>query len=367
MADANDCDDCRLNRHGGIQVVEKPRVINVSPSLLADVAVCGTKAYTRHKLGYTSITDAIKATAGSAFHAAIAEHLRTDRPFSGSYANTMKAFHDVYDAPYERLSAELLEPSLTPKNLERILDRWIAMHPSSLLPWKRVLTVEEAFVSREWVIIEPTSAKEEEETGENLRRTRVQLICRPDLIVEDHDGYIGWVDTKTTGWHIGDAGWQKQLKLSLQVQLYSDAVVQRYGSKARYGGWFNAIELRKLPGEIDAPPKLKKDGTPAKPRTCAEHGVPYAQCGSEHAKAEFIKCLTTPQRVERALVDAQGYAADFVRLMSETDIERVDMRGTAKGECRFCPASDWCLSDRPVDALDGFMKHEPWIVDTGSR
>ena len=359
MADTGDCDDCGLsNRRGGIQVMEKPRVVNVSPSLLADVAVCGTKAYTRHVKGYTSTADAIKATAGSAFHAALAEHLRADRPFSGSYANTLKAFHDVYDAPYARLSADQLEPSLTPQNLERILDRWLVMHPPSELPWKRVLTVEEAFVSRSWEITDALSEQS----------CFVHLICRPDLIVETHDGAIMWVDTKTTGWHISDGGWRKQLKLSLQVQLYTDAVVQRYGEKARYGGWINAIELRKLPGDMDAPPKLKKDGTPTKERTCREHtGLTYKECGAEHAKTDFIECLTTPQRVERALIDAQGYAADFVRLLSETNIANVDMRGSAKGECRFCPAAEFCLADRPTEAMDGFMKHEPWVVDTGSR
>lgn len=344
-----------------------PQVVNVSPSVLADVISCETKAWLKHVKGYTSSGDAIKAVAGQGIHAAVAAYLEPNSATPNHLADAaLAAFHSIYDPAYARLAADKLEPSLVPSNLHRVLARWIEMHPPHMLPWKRVLMVEEAFVSREFSIVDPTDKR----IVTDPRRITVRLIVRPDLVVEDHFGKIRFVDTKTTGWRIGDESWQKALKLSLQVQLYADAVVQKFGDAAVFGGWINAIELRELPGKPDATPKLKKDGTPAKEKLCGAHGKPYAECGHEHAKAEFIECMTTPERVQRAVLDAQAAAADFVRMLAEgVNIESLNMKGGANGTCRFCPAGNWCLSSRPVDAIANWndFVYEPWIVDEGKR
>jgi hypothetical protein len=296
---------------------------------------------------------AIKAVAGQAFHKAFEvmfDPAQRDLPTPA--VDAVEAFHKIYDPAFARLQPENLEPGLMPGNLERLLKRWIEMHPAPMLPWKKVLMVEEAFVSHEW------------DFGDTL----VRLIVRPDMVVEDEFGKVRWVDTKSTGSRIMDPLWRKTLRLSLQVKLYSDAVVQKFGERAIYGGWINAIEVRKLPNE--GPPKLKQDGTPAKPRNCAEHKVPYAECGNEHAKTEFIECLTTQEMVERAVRDAHNAAETFVWLTRNgVDLETVSMNGTGNGSCRFCPASDWCDRGRPNadGALESFFIYEPWPIETGRR
>lgn len=347
-----------------------PSTISVSPSLLADVIACSTKGWARHVKGYTSKGDAIKAVAGQAFHAAVAEFLAPGDSCSSERLRNgaLEEFHRIYDPAWARLSADLLEPALIPSNLHRVLDRWLEMHPPTKLPWRRVLHVEEAFVSRTFIV--ETSLWTSDVLVPPKKRTAVRLIVRPDLVVEDHAGMIRFVDTKTTGWHIGDTGWQRNLRLSLQLALYTDAVQQKYGERAVLGGWINAVELRKLPGSEDTGPvKLKKDGTPAAPRKCADHHVPYVECGNEHAKMDMLECMTTPERLAQAVKDAEAGAATFVRLLGIEDAAgaMLEMNGTAKGECRFCPAADWCEAGRTNASMDSFMVFEPWVVDEGVR
>jgi hypothetical protein len=329
--------------------MSEPRIVRVSPHLLMDVASCESKAWTRHVKGFTSKGDAIKATAGQGFHKAMEVILDPQVTEFGEPGQrtrfAIEAFHNVYDDAFLRLSPEKLEPSLTPQNLDRVLRRWIEMHPPAMRPWKRVLAVEEAFVSREWTVAA---------TGGDIR---IQLIVRPDAIVEDSNDRIRWVDTKTTGWHIGDPSWKLALRLALQTQLYSDAVVQRYGEKAIYGGWINAIELRQLPSDPT--------------RKCQTHKVVYAECGNEHAKAEIMECLTTPEKVAAAVREAEEAARQFALETTAEGAAAVQMnvRGTTNSTCRFCPAAQWCDSGRPEGegALESYFVYEPWPISIGKR
>jgi hypothetical protein len=337
--------------------------INASPSILSAVNTCETLAWVRYCKGFTSRGEAIKATAGVAFHRAMEVYFdpKAASPFDVTAA--LSALHGVYDPAYARLAAESLEPSLTPANLHRVAARWFEMHPQHALPWRRVLKVEDAFASRAFGIrngaVLPAGF---------IPDTSVKLIVRPDMVVEDMSGGVRWVDTKTTGWRIGDESWRRNLRLSLQAQLYTDAVMQEYPQRAVMGGWFSCIELRVLPGA--SAPKVKKDGTPAKERLCGEHGRPYAECGNEHAKFEFIECMTTPERIRRALLDAESAATALVRLHATTGTATLDMKGTSSHSCRFCPAAAWCESGRYVNTLDGNsfgLVYEPWDVSEGRR
>jgi len=335
-------------------------VINASPTVLAETNTCETRSWIRHVRGFTSRGEAIKAVAGQSFHRAMEVYFdpAATSPFDVNLALT--ALHGVYDPAYARLAAESLEPSLTPANLHRVAARWFEMHPQHALPWRRVLKVEDAFASRSFEV-RPSGGMLED-------TTRVKLIVRPDMVVEDMSGGVRWVDTKTTGWRIGDESWRRNLRLSLQAQLYTDAVMQEYPQRAVMGGWFSCIELRVLPGA--SAPKMKKDGTPAKERLCGEHGRPYAECGNEHAKFEFIECMTTPERITRALLDAESAATALVRLHATTGTATLDMKGTSSHSCRFCPAADFCESGRYVNTLDGNsfgLVYEPWDVSEGRR
>src|SRR5207253_6628718 len=188
----------------------------VSPHLLMDVTSCETKAWVRHCRGFTSKNDAIKMVAGQGFHKAmemlldpapqrfkfVTEGLpanQVDMVEISAAESAVRALHHVYDDAFLRLAPEKLEPSLTPHNLDRVLQRWIQMHPPAMLPWARVLAVEEAFVSRTWVF---------DRGYPPFDAVQVNLIVRPDLVVEDHAGKVRWVDTKTTGWHISDDTWK---------------------------------------------------------------------------------------------------------------------------------------------------------------
>ena len=112
------------------------RVVNVSPHLLADVISCESKAWTRHVRGFTSRGDAIKMIAGQGFHKAMevlldpAESANLELKADAA----VDAFHGIYDDAFLRLAPEKLEPSLTPQNLDRVLQRWIQMHPPAMLP-----------------------------------------------------------------------------------------------------------------------------------------------------------------------------------------------------------------------------------------
>jgi hypothetical protein len=322
-------------------------VVNVSPSLLADVLSCGTKGWVRHVKGYCSASESIKLTAGSAIHAGIAATLE-----GKSMSAALMAFAAIYEPAFAALPADALpEQAYLPRNLAKLLARWIETSPPHTLPWLRALSVEEAFTSRTF----------------EFGNVTVNLIVRPDAVVEDRFGGVRWVDTKTTGWRIGDKGWRANLRLSLQAALYTDAVVQRYGARAVLGGWFNAMEIRNLPGSTDGPPKLKKDGTPMKPRVCHEHGKAYADCAGEHANSAIIECLLSPERVIRAVHDAEQGARKFLALLGNDDADGLDMNGTAHGACRFCANSTWCEAGRLPSALPSMLKYEPWIVEEGKR
>jgi hypothetical protein len=339
-------------------------VINGSPSVFADVNCCETRAWLRHVRGFTSKGEAIKAVAGQAFHRGMEVYFDPKATTQFDVTAALAALHAVYDPAYARLAAESLEPSLTPTNLHRVAARWFEMHPQHALPWKRVLKVEDAFASRRFQVYK-ADPEIQEVTSEY---TAVKLIVRPDMVVEDNSGGVRWVDTKTTGWRIGDESWRRNLRLSLQAQLYTDAVMQEYPQHAVMGGWFSCVELRVLPGA--SAPKVKKDGTPAKERLCSEHGRPYAECGSEHAKFEFIECMTTPERLQRALLDAEEAATALVRLHATMDTAKLNMRGTSSGSCRFCPGADFCESGRYPATLDGTsfgLVYEPWDVSEGRR
>ncbi len=347
------------------------REINVSPHLLADVDGCSTWGYVRHVRGYTSAGDSIKMVAGQGIHRSMEVLFDpTDpRPPIQRTAAMLAAFHTVYDEKFAACPPEKLDSGYTPQNLDNILRRWVELRVPQI-PWARVLSTEEAFCSRSWTF--PKIAAD----GAPIF-VKVNLILRPDLVVEDAMGYIRWVDSKSTGWRIMDPGWQAALKLSSQVQLYSDGVVQKYGDKAVFGGWISAMEIRTLPGQSAL--KMKKDGTPAKERTCQDHGRPYSECGLEHVKAEFIECLTTPMRVQQAVIDAERAASKFVDIVlaqektatqENPSLLGLGMQGTAKNLCRFCPAATWCLEgERTIrpNGLESFFVYDPWRVETGRR
>lgn len=369
------------------------KLYNVSPHLLMDVRSCAMRGWTRHVMGYTSVSDSIKAAAGSGYHAGMAVYLDPQVPEQGPErrARALAALHAKYDPVWEKCPPEKLEEGYTPKNIHRLFDRWMEVNPPAMQPWQRVVEVETAFVSRAWrVQTGPLSAYDIElvevapGTWEHQpEHDYVRLIVRPDAVVVDAAGLYRYVDTKTTGWRVTDPSWLRSLRMSLQTKLYADAIVQRYGAdKAMYGGWINACEIKKLPGGSEAPPKLKLDGTPAKIPPCPTHKRPYAECGPEHMQHVTQECLTNADDIGWALDEAKRAATTFVKLMRQdahiryTDpefalerypIRNIPVEGESNDKCRFCPAAEWCDSGRSVAALPSFLSHDPWPVETGKR
>lgn len=322
-----------------------PDIINVSPSLLADVLTCETKGWTRHGQGYTSKGDAMKALAGSALHGGVAEFLRPAE--LDHVERAVRTLHGIYDEKYPTFAAEELDLAYTPLNLERILRRWCEAHPESTRPWKRVVTTELAFCTREFKI---THAG---------RTYTIRLIVRPDAIVEDFAGIYRFMDTKTTGWRIADSGWRAQLRLSLQFALYTDGV-QQYGRTANVptalGGWVNAIEINKVP-----------DASNRKCTWPQHKGATYEVCGKEHVKMDMIEAMTTEERLAQAVRDAEWAARTLVTLLASETPDDLHMEGGANGVCRFCPASSFCEAGRHPESLPGFMLFEPWEITEGER
>lgn len=321
------------------------KIYRVSPSLLADVIECKTQAWVRHIKGYTSITEHLKAVAGQGFHAGVAVYLdpESTTPFSAERA--LAAFHHIYDDVFTRVPPEQLEPRMTPGNLHRVLARWLEMHPPEILPWKRVLAVETAFVSRRWKITADVG---------------VELIVRPDAIVEAFDDSIRFMDTKSTGWRIGDTSWKENLKLSSQIALYTDSVLRRYGDRAALGGWINAMELNQLPSDPKRICKTFNGG--------AGHNVPYSECGHEHAKMELMECMTHEDWLNFILITARKAAEWFVAMHAVADAHGLlEVDGAFHGACRFCPARAWCDAQRQTAALDSMLVYEPWPIEEGKR
>jgi hypothetical protein len=349
------------------QLMSEPRIIRVSPHVLMDALACETKLWVRHKQGFTSKSDAMKAAAGIAFHAATAayfEQLAESAPGTIQTEAAISVLHAHYDRTFERLTPEKLEVAYTPKNLETLMRRWIEMHPPATLPWRKVLMVEEAFISRTFEFNDGL-------TGEPVI---VQLIVRPDLIVEDNNGMVRWVDTKTTGWHINDENWRHEIQLSLQTELYSDAIAQRFGNKALLAGWINASEIRDLPkGPAGRKGVCKQHQQAfsecAGKHLCTEHQRPVAECGPEHAKTDLLECMTTPERIEGAIATVRKGVEAYVRVMQVENVRDLATDGSARGNCRFCFAAEWCLTSRPAAALPTWRNfvHEPYPVTEGKR
>lgn len=362
---------------------------NVSPHLLMDVRSCGVRGWTRHVMGYTTVGDAIKMKAGQAYHAAMAVYLDPAIAEVGPErrARALKALHAVYDGTWEVAPAEQLDEAYTPGNLHRLFDRWMQLYPSDAQPWKRVIEVETAFVSRAWRVdrigsgpydIELNLCPSPTMVDPKSQHDWVQLILRPDALVEDHANFIRYVDTKTTGWHISDPGWMRSLRMNLQTQLYADGVHAKYNERAVLGGWVNACEIKHLPDSN---------------RKCKAHpGQLYSECGPEHAKTSIMSCDTNPENVAKALAEAKRAATTFVKLMIQhrehaprdrddaiasdlTDpawqsypVASIPNEGTSNDKCRFCPASQWCdESQGVIAALPSFMAYNPWPISADKR
>jgi len=357
------------------------------------------RGWARHVMGYTSIGDSIKASAGSAYHAGAAVFLDPALTETGPERRTraLAALHAVYDPVWDACPADKLDEGYTPGNLHRLFDRWMEMHPPSAVEWQEVLAVETAFVSRRWLVkksMNPFDVELEElpspvshviaTAGMLADQDVVELIVRPDAIVIDKAGMIRYVDTKTTGWRVKDPNWLRALKLSFQTQLYADAIVQKYGERAMYGGWINACEIKKLPGS-NPTVRLKNDGTPAKVAPCPLHKRPYADCGVEHMESVMLECLSDPDSVQWALALAKMAATTFVKLQRQhqefapkgvelTDeawkaypLKNIPVDGIANEKCRFCPAGEWCDAGRVIGALPSTMRYDPWPVEEGMR
>jgi hypothetical protein len=134
-------------------------IYNVSPHLLMDVRTCAMRGFTRHVLGYTSVSDSIKTAASSAYHAGMAVYLDPKLTETGPErrARALAALHAVYDDVFARSPADKLEEGYTPKNIHKLFDRWMEVNPPAVQPWREVVEVETAFVSRAWLVDQPNN------------------------------------------------------------------------------------------------------------------------------------------------------------------------------------------------------------------
>jgi hypothetical protein len=298
--------------------------------------LCDTKALLRHHHGLAARgPEPSYFTAGRAAHEAHAVWLR-----GGAAEEALARFRDDYAAvapadPLDRLSYE---------NTSTILRAWYETHPRELLPFE---------------IADPAHV----EVGFQLPLTQhgdteIVFYGRLDALVRcKRTGRWFVLDHKHPSWcrRTGDRDYFDRFVGDSQMSGYVWAAAQTLGEPVA-GVWINAIEFSRLPGAGE--PKRK----------CRGHGLPYAQCRTEHVVSTMRELTRTPQQLEgwhaNAVRLAQQYAALCERHPALADVSAAAQQGIFYGACAWCDFKFFCEANRPVAWAAGMLEHRPWTPFT---
>lgn len=311
-------------------------------TILKSVAACHTQAVLRHVHGLTSEEESAALAAGTAAHEALALWLGGAgrgpalAAFTAAYAS-MAAL--VEDRIARDPQAAKFLGRFRVENLAAILDRYFETNPLDRLPFEAVES-----------LIEVAYEVPLDDAGEFIFTGRLDAIVR-----ERASGQLYVLDHKTTGQI--DVKWAGGFRLDSQMTGYVWAAEQTLGERVA-GVYINGIEFSKLPSS---------DRKCARPWGNGQqpHGVPFSECGSEHASFNLLQFDRAPWQLESWHETALGLARKYAKLKEiHTDwrdgLTMVAMQGTFHGACKWCQFSEFCAAGRPTHALDTMFVWKPW-------
>ena len=107
---------------------------------------------------------------------------------------------------------------------------------------------------------------------------------------------------------------------------------------------------------------------PGSSSKCRTHGVPYAECGLEHAIPRTISTYVPIEHTDAQLdawrTTALELAARYCRLTQGTTtlqhVEPVAVQGQFTGACQWCESARYCRSGKDADVAAGLFVTDPW-------
>lgn len=297
-------------------------LIIVDNSTLTAMATCPTQAAIRYALGLTTPDDRAPLRAGTLAHAVLAQHL------SGLGGVLPLEIAEI--ATYIEFATGALEPTdrLYHENIIKVMRRWLDTHPVSGLPFRvypELIEVGFAVPLADDVL----------------------FVGRLDGLVQDASGAWWVLEHKSTGRL--DEIWRRRFKTSAQITGYVWAA-QQHLKEPVSGCFVNGIEFGRLPTDV---------------KKCRTHGVPYAECGTLHAKFDMLIEHRAPHQLEAWKSDAVKLARRFRSLKEQVgsleDVSEVAaMTGQFTNACGFCQFVDYCAVGRPPATGRLMFNHEPW-------
>lgn len=291
---------------------------------------CSTSAALRYIWGLTSKSERANLLAGTAFHAAIAQHLTGQ----GGQA-AINAFDALYK-DWAQLNVAV-DDRLAWANVRTIVDRYIEHHKVSganVTGWPfQVLEVEIPFEVPLTVV----------------DGVEIVFVGRLDILGR-YNGYLVIDDHKSTGFI--NEQWTGQWAMDGQVSGYVWAARQLYNEPV-IGAFITGIQFSKLPS----------DGS----RKCNTHKLKYAECGPMHAKWETVGLLErNEEMIANWHADAVKMAEGLFKLSMELgdDMERLNelqQEGVFTDACRYCEFKKGvCEIGRRAGVARASLEFNPW-------
>ena len=296
-------------------------IVIVDNSTLTAMATCPTQAALRYVLGLTVAEDKAPLRAGHMAHAVLAGHL------SGQPVEDIVLAPEVGE--YVQWAKEALpeDDRLNGTNVLKILSRWIETHPLSGLPFR----VDPRLVEVGFAV--PLAHD-------------VLFVGRMDALVQDASGAWYVLEHKTTGRL--DETWRRRYKTSAQITGYVWAAQQHLRQPVA-GCFVNGVEFGRLPTDV---------------RKCRTHSVPYAECGTLHARFDMLIEHRAPHQLAAWQRDAIRLARRFQSLkLQVSELEHVNDQpqyGQVTGACSLCQFADYCAVGRPVATGKAILTYDPW-------
>lgn len=289
----------------------------VDNSTLSSLFTCTMKAWTRYGQHLTTKEQRAELLSGQAGHAALATyHITGDR------AAAMRDF----DALYYDWGRSNVDPNerLAYHNVKTILEQFFLQHP-----------IRNGVHDRSWLyqpdvnLVEVPFEVSLDDHGDFLFIGRIDAIAH-------YNGHFVVNENKFTGRIAED--WKRTFRNDSQLSGYFYAC--KYGKVGGQtlnlpimGGFVTAIQLSKLPSD------------PV--RRCKDHGVKYAECGTQHAKWEIFGPLPREDSAIHAWrADALAGAKRLKAILEDAPtleyVQQIAQEGTFTRACRWCEFQQIC-------------------------
>lgn len=307
--------------------------ILLSPSSLASVAGCTTKAWLSKRCGLTTREESAALKSGGDAHAAVAHYFRHE----GDVEGAKRLFEELYK---EWALANVLDDNIRAwRQCRDVMEAWFQANKIEQLPYMFDPAEVECHV--EVPLVEVDEAE-------------VWLEGYIDLpVIEKATSSRYVLDHKFTGWL--DASSVQEWRLSAQFKAYAWMWEQARGEKVS-GVLVDGVEWCKIP-EV----RLKKN---EEEYQCRTHSVPYSECRLYHAKRQLVQITTTPEDTAIWLRNAQSLGRSFAGTWVAFDrasvdpldaVQQMPLEGTFNGLCKWCEFKRFCAGGRQRYAIETMM------------